>query len=147
MKFKIIAILQMLVFMSSAYGTAPVPCEKPAEETIRKGLISILDFHCNDPDDCGVLVSAPSVVEGRKFLSFNVYKGNLQAPDFILQIQSTINQNNQEATMYGKLESLEKLHVGVAYESVDFCGLTSSVPLQHYKALKRDKVLRTSPLS
>ena len=133
MNFRFIAQIAFVVWGSVAHATAPVPCELPESETIRSGLVTIADFSCNNPEDCGVLFTAPSIYEGRKFSAFNVYQGSIKSPDFIFMVTSITNNGVQEATFYGKAAYLNKLTIGVAYEAVNFCGLTSSVPVQHNK--------------
>lgn len=91
MNLRFIVQTTLATCCSVAHATAPVPCELPESETTRYGLVSISDFSCNSPEDCGVLVTAPSIYEGRKFSAFNVYQGPIQSPDFIFMINSTSN--------------------------------------------------------
>ncbi|WP_445361304.1 hypothetical protein ACJJIL_04910 [Microbulbifer sp. EKSA005] len=116
----------------------------PQDDSFEKYASEVDVKYIWDTDVWAILIRAPLNIDGLPFGLVNLHKGK-DGSVFSAHLRTYENEGKIEAHFYANEATLEGMSLWVSYG--EQCPQGFNLPLKHNKALKRDKVLRTSPLS
>ena len=145
MKYKWMRLLVIfnLAFLSSyIQAERGHICQEEKGYVERKALIKAnLDCGDNETDGlCGLSVSVPKNVEGRRFVQFTFLRSVDGKVETYLNMQSEYSDDNVKAILYFAESSASSVNVNAVYENINGCTLQSSVNLGDLLSEQRDQV-------